>query len=215
MEHLTDHVKREAAFGGRVLPILVIDRDCRMYADCPLYSPWEWIPRMISVSPPAQYGFGYRDVLDAIEEIAVENDRVKRWIACDLVKAPGNTDREKPRSGTASISILKRVLDRVTRSMRGRDTDDGPYRLNGARPLPCRYFDQPVVIIPYRYDGEIITFDTYKAWEAREKKASADDTSGRLPLEFHAPLFAVETYLHKRGVDGFDIVNIESLAKTY
>lgn len=211
MEHLTDYVKREAVFGGRVLPILVIDRDCRMFVDCPLYFPWEWIPKMISVSPPSQREFGSQDVLDALEEIAVENDRVKKWVTCGLVKISGHAKYEEPKSGKVSIPILRRFFNHVMRLMKERQTDN-PYHLNGKHPVPCRYFDEPVVIIPYQHGGEVITFDAYKALESCEKKASANKTLGRLPLEFLAPLHAVERYLQNRGAHGFDIVNLESLA---
>jgi len=213
MEHLTDYRRREAAFGGRVLPILVVDRDCRMYVDCPLYSPWEWIPKVISVSPPLQRGFGSRDVLDALEEIANENDRVKQWVTCDLVKSVNDITDEKPRSDMAPLLFIKKLLDRMTRFKKDR-TADNPYRQNGSHPVPCRYFDEPVVIIPYRHDGEIITFDTYKEWKSDEERAPADDPSECLPLEFHAPLLGVERYLEERGMTGFDIVNLESLVET-
>lgn len=209
MEHLTDYVQREAVFGQRVLPILVVDRDCRMHADCPRYSPWEWIPKMISVSPPAHFGFSHQEALEALNEIAAENDRIKEWIQCDLVTITRISGDKRIPSSNAVTSVLNRLINRATRLVRDRDARS-PYRLQNGCPAPCRYFDEPVVIVPYRSDVEFISFETYKSWEAEESKKRLPDQE-RLPLEFHAPLRAVESFLAGRGVDRFDIINIEKL----
>lgn len=208
MYHLTSYAERERLFGYRPVPLLVVDWECRIWTDGPFLPQNNGTSRIISVSPPKEYGFSYRDVLRSLNQLSRWNKALKRQIESEMTEVHCIAHLNSLDSAFME-SFISNKSYKIAQLV---DQNDylSFYRnpLTGD-PAAIRYFDEPIVIIPKKYEGESISYDEYKKWEEEERKGRKDDEE-RLPIEFHAPMYAVEDFVFKGGNSIKEIVSITS-----